>query len=59
MDSLQTVVCRLPADRGLSTIIRSTSSRLQAPGMIADNQIKNQISIVEDRMVILEGITRV
>ena len=30
LDQLWTVDCGLPADRGLSTIIRSTSTRLQA-----------------------------
>ncbi len=30
LDELWTVDCGLPADRGLSTIIRSTSTRLQA-----------------------------
>jgi hypothetical protein len=35
LDELWTVDC------GLSTIIRSTSTRLQATGKIADNHIKN------------------
>ncbi len=37
LDQLWTVDCGLPADRGLSTIIRSTSTRLQATVKIADN----------------------
>ena len=41
LGELWTVDSRLPAGCGLSTIIRSTSIRLQAPGVIADNHIFN------------------